>query len=345
MAGIQEDLIDIESAGRSAIAGAASVKELDEIRHGYLGRKAGRLSAILGRLGGLAPEQRREVGAAANQVKASLEQLLDDRSEELSAAELQDRLNRERIDVTLPGRWPARGALHPLTIVAREASSIFAGLGYTVVDWSEVETEWYNFIALNIPPHHPVRDEHDSFYIGEDLLLRTETSADQIHVMESQSPPLRILSPGRVHRRDAVDARHSHTFHQMEGLAIDRNISFADLKGTLEYFWKAMLGPDTQSRFRPDYFPFTEPSAEVSVTCVQCAGGGCRLCSQTGWLEMGGCGMVHPNVLRNVGYDPEEWQGFAFGLGIDRVAMVRYNLSDIRLFLETDLRFLYQFAS
>jgi phenylalanyl-tRNA synthetase alpha chain len=269
---------------------------------------------------------------------------MQERSASLAATELNARLKSEAIDVTLPGRWPARGALHPLTLVAREAAGIFAGLGYQVVEGCEVETEYYNFIALNIPAHHPVRDEHDSYYLGDDVLLRTETSANQIHTMQAQDPPIRIVSPGRVHRRDAVDARHSHSFHQLEGLAVDRNISFADLKGTLDYFWKEMFGPQTRSRFRPDYFPFTEPSAEVSISCHGCGGSGCRICGGTGWLEVGGCGMVHPNVLRNVGYDPELWQGFAFGLGLDRVAMLRYGINDIRFFLETDLRFLSQFA-
>ena len=341
---MEEELRRIEADGRAAIEGAASVRQLDEIRHAYLGRKGGRLSVVLARLGTLAPDQRREIGSRANGLKVAIEALLDDRLKFLAAEELGARLDAERIDVTLPGRWPARGSLHPLTLVTREMSDIFAGLGYTVVDGNEVETEYYNFIALNIPAHHPVRDEHDSFYIGEDVLLRTETSADQIHTMQSRQPPLRIVSPGRVHRRDAVDARHSHTFHQLEGLAIDSHLSFADLKGTLEYFWKAIFGPDTRSRFRPDYFPFTEPSAEVSISCGGCGGSGCRMCSGTGWLEVGGCGMVHPNVLRNVGYDPEVWQGFAFGLGIDRIAILRYGINDIRHFLETDLRFLSQFA-
>ena len=341
---MEDELQGIEREGQEAVRTAATVKDLEEVRHAFLGRKAGRLSAILARLGSLPPEERRVVGAAANRLKARLEGELEARTRELADAELRTRLHTERIDVTLPGRWPARGAFHPLTLVTREASAIFAGMGYTIVDGHEVETEWYNFIALNIPPHHPVRDDHDSFYLTEELLLRTETSADQIHSMEAQDPPIRVLSPGRVHRRDALDASHSFTFHQMEGLAIDRNITFADLKGTLEYFWKAIVGPNTRSRFRPDYFPFTEPSAEVSISCVRCGGTGCRLCSNTGWLEVGGCGMVHPNVLRNVGYDPEEWQGFAFGLGLERIAMLRYGLSDIRLFLETDLRFLSQFA-
>ncbi|MDQ2730081.1 MAG: phenylalanine--tRNA ligase subunit alpha [Armatimonadota bacterium] len=339
-----DDLDAIRTAAQTAITAASSVKELDEVRHLFLGRKAGRLSAVLSRLGGLPPEERKQIGARANEVKAEVESALEGRSTHLAQEELAVRLEAERIDVTLPGRWPKRGSLHPLTIVTREAAEVFSGLGYTVVDGNEVETEYYNFIALNIPAHHPVRDEHDSFYLTDELLLRTETSADQIHTMEKQEPPLRVISPGRVHRRDAVDASHSHTFHQLEGLAIDRNLSFADLKGTLEYFWKAMFGPETRSRFRPDYFPFTEPSAEVSISCSSCGGSGCRVCKGTGWLEVGGCGMVHPNVLRNVGYDPEEWQGFAFGLGLDRVAMLRYGINDIRMFLETDLRFLGQFG-
>ena len=344
MDGIDQQIGGIETSGREAIGSASSLKELDEVRHALLGRKAGKLSAVLSRLGSIHPDQRREVGARANAVKSQLEALLEERQQVLAADELRAQLETERIDVTLPGRWPARGALHPLTIVTREAAAIFAGLGYTVVDGNEVETEYYNFVALNIPAHHPVRDEHDSFYLTRDLLLRTETSADQIHTMEAQDPPVRIVSPGRVHRRDAVDASHSHTFHQLEGLAIDRNLTFADLRGTLEHFWKAVFGPSTRSRFRPDYFPFTEPSAEVSISCVHCGGAGCRVCKGSGWLEVGGCGMVHPNVLRNVGYDPEQWQGFAFGLGLDRVAMLRYEINDIRFFLETDLRFLSQFG-
>ncbi|MCA1595621.1 MAG: phenylalanine--tRNA ligase subunit alpha, partial [Chloroflexi bacterium] len=322
------ELDQIQQEAIDRIDRSATARDVEEARQSLLGRKAGRLSAILGRLGSLSPELRREVGARANAVKTILEARLDERYGVLSRAERLAALEAEQIDVTLPGRWPARGALHPLTLVTRDATAILAGLGYSVVDGHEVETDYYNFVALNIPPHHPARADHDSFYLVGDILLRTETSADQIHAMEKQAPPIRVVSPGRVHRRDAVDASHSFTFHQIEGLAIDSNITFADLKGTLEYFWKAILGDSIRSRFRPDFFPFTEPSAEMSISCLHCAGSGCRFCKQTGWVEVGGCGMVHPNVLRNVGYDPEKWQGFAFGMGLDRIASLRYGIND-----------------
>jgi phenylalanyl-tRNA synthetase alpha chain len=295
-------------------------------------------------LGTLPAAERPAVGAAANEVKRELETLLEGRLREVQAAERRRERAAARPDLTLPGRRPPRGAVHPLTRVSDEITAIFGGLGFSVAEGPEIETDWYNFEALNIPPDHPARDMQDTFYLPGSLLLRTHTSPVQVRVMQTQRPPVRIIVPGRVYRRDIVDMTHSPIFHQVEGLAVDRDVSMADLKGTLELFARQMFGARSRIRFRPSFFPFTEPSAEVDVVCFRCGGDGCRVCKQSGWLEILGSGMVHPTVLRNVGYDPEEVTGWAFGMGIERIAMLRYGIDDIRLFFENDVRFLRQLA-
>ena len=327
---------------RTAIEAARSAAELEQVRVRVLGRQ-GTLTQLLRSLGSLSAEERPLVGAAANEAKRDLEALVEARLAETRARERRQERARARPDLTVPGRRPARGARHPLTQVRDEIVAIFAGLGFSVAEGPEIETDYYNFEALNLPPDHPARDMQDTFYFSADTLLRTHTSPVQIRVMQAQRPPVRIICPGRVYRRDA-DITHSPMFHQVEGLAVDRDVSMADLKGTLELFARAMFGPGSRIRFRPSFFPFTEPSAEVDVLCFACEGGGCRVCKQSGWLEILGSGMVHPQVLRNVGYDPEEVTGWAFGMGIERVAMLKYGVDDIRLFFENDLRFLRQFA-
>ena len=282
------------------------------------------------------------MGREANEAKAGLETELASRQTVLESAERRARLAADRPDLTLPGRRIVPGGLHPLTQVHDEIVDVFTGMGFAVAEGPEVELDYYNFEALNIPKDHPARDMQDTFYVGGEILLRTQTSPVQIRTMERQKPPVRIICPGRVYRRDA-DITHSPVFHQVEGLAVDRGISMADLKGTLELFARELFGPDSRIRFRPSFFPFTEPSAEVDVLCVLCKGGGCRVCKQSGWLEILGSGMVHPRILRNMGYDTEEVTGWAFGMGIERVAMLRYGIDDIRLFFENDLRFLSQF--
>jgi phenylalanyl-tRNA synthetase alpha chain len=327
---------------RAAIEAAHSAAELEEVRIRVLGRQ-GVLTQLLRSLGTLSAEERPLVGAAANQAKRDLEALLEARQAEARARERRVERARARPDLTLPGRRPPRGVRHPLAQVRDDIVAVFLALGFSVAEGPEIETDYYNFEALNLPPDHPARDMQDTFYFSADTLLRTHTSPVQIRVMQAQRPPVRIIVPGRVYRRDA-DITHSPMFHQVEGLAVDRDVSMADLKGTLELFARAMFGRGSRIRFRPSFFPFTEPSAEVDVLCFACAGGGCRVCKQSGWLEILGSGMVHPQVLRNVGYDPEEVTGWAFGMGIERVAMLKYGVDDIRLFFENDLRFLRQFA-
>jgi phenylalanyl-tRNA synthetase alpha chain len=333
----------VAGEARAAIEGAASSAELEAIRVRYLGRSGG-LTQILKSLGALSPEERPQVGAAANEAKRELEALLDARLLATRAAERRHQRERERPDLTLPGRRPARGVVHPLTRVQDEIVRIFAGLGFSVAEGPEIETDAYNFEALNIPRDHPARDMQDTFYLSPETLLRTHTSPVQIRAMRAQKPPVRIICPGTVYRRDVADLTHSPMFRQVEGLAVDRDVTMADLKGTVTLFAQEMFGPRSKIRFRPSFFPFTEPSAEVDVLCFLCAGVGCRACKQSGWLEIGGSGMVHPQVLRNVGYDPEQVTGWAFGMGIERIAMLKYGVDDIRLFFENDLRFLRQFA-
>ncbi len=332
----------IKDEARSAIGRATSSTELEEIRVRILGRQ-GKLTQLLRSVGELPAKERPLVGAAANEAKRELEALLDLRLNETREIERRQERARQRLDLTLPGRRPPLGSRHPLTKVHDEIVAIFVGLGFSVAEGPEVEDDYHNFEALNIPKDHPARDMQDTFYISEDMLLRTHTSPVQIRVMQARRPPVRIIVPGRVYRRDA-DITHSPMFHQVEGLAVDRNISMGDLKGMLELFARQMFGPRSKIRFRPSFFPFTEPSAEVDVLCFLCGGRGCRVCKQSGWLEILGSGMVHPQVLRNVGYDPEEVTGWAFGMGIERIAMLKYGVDDIRLFFENDLRFLRQFA-
>jgi len=333
----------VASEARAAIEGAASSAELEAIRVRYLGRSGG-LTQILKSLGALSPAERPQVGAAANEAKRELEALLDARLLATRAAERRRQRESERPDLTLPGRRPARGVVHPLTRVQDEIVRIFAGLGFSVAEGPEIETDAYNFEALNIPRDHPARDMQDTFYLSPETLLRTHTSPVQIRAMRAQKPPVRIICPGTVYRRDVADITHSPMFHQVAGLAVDRGIKMADLKGTLTLFAQEMYGPRSKIRFRPSFFPFTEPSAEVDVLCFLCSGTGCRACTQSGWLEILGSGMVHPQVLKNVGYDPEQVTGWAFGMGIERIAMLKYGVDDIRLFFENDLRFLRQFA-
>ena len=335
------------ASGSDAFARAGSLEELEAAQVAHLGRRS-RWAEVQRSLGGLPPAARREVGRRANEVRAELEAALAARREDLERRAEAALLERDRIDVTLPGRRPRTGVLHPLTIVEREIVEVFTRMGYRVVEGPLVETDWYNFTALNIPPDHPARTEKDTIFLDvpgrPDLLLRTETSAMQIRTMERQDPPVYVIAPGRVFRQDTPDATHSPVFHQVEGLAVDEGISFADLKGTLLAFAEAMFGEGTRVRMNPDHFPFVEPGAELEVSCFLCGGEGCRTCKGTGWIEMLGCGMVHPNVLRNVGYDDERYTGFAFGMGLERVAMVRYQIPDMRLFYEGDVRFLEQFA-
>jgi phenylalanyl-tRNA synthetase alpha chain len=282
------------------------------------------------------------LGKLVNEARDELERALGEAGRKLAALEEEQRLERERVDITLPGRRPPMGHKHPLTLVLEEIKHVFRGMGFDVVQGPEVETDYYNFEALNVPKFHPARDMQDTFYITDDILLRTQTSPVQARVMEQRKPPIRIIAPGKVYRRDA-DVTHSPMFHQVEGLAVDKHITFGDLKGVLKVFAEELFGKDTGMRFRPSYFPFTEPSAEVDISCVMCHGEGCRVCSHSGWLEILGAGMVHPRVLEMAGYDPEEVGGFAFGMGIERIAMLKYGVDDIRLFFENDARFLTQF--
>ncbi len=335
---------EILKGARGEAARAKSSADLEQVRVKYLGRQ-GILTQFLRSLSSIPVAERPEVGREANLAKAEIEALLGERLAELKAAERRHALESQRVDLTLPGRRPSPGTLHPLTLVQDEIIEIFLGLGFAVAEGPEVESDFYNFEALNIPRDHPARDMQDTFYLSEDVLLRTHTSPMQIRIMKAMRPPLRYIFPGRVYRRDIADASHSPVFHQVEGLAVDRNISMGDLKGTLELFAREMFGPRTTTRFRPSFFPFTEPSAEVDVRCFLCGGEGCRVCKQSGWLEILGSGMVHPQVLRNVGYDPEEVTGWAFGMGVERIAMLKYGIDDIRLFFENDLRFLTQFRA
>ena len=332
----------IAQEAREAVAAARTAADLEQVRVKYLGRQ-GALTQLLRTLGTLPAAERPQVGAAANEAKRALEALVDER---LAVAQQTERARSRaaaRPDLTLPGRRPPHGVVHPLRRVEEEIVEVFAGLGFSVVEGPEIETDYHNFEALNFPKDHPARDMQDTFFVPGELLLRTHTSPVQIRTMQAQRPPVRVIVPGRVYRRDIADASHSPVFHQVEGLAVDRNISMGDLKGTLELFAREMFGPASRIRFRPSFFPFTEPSAEVDVLCFLCGGSGCRACGD-GWLEILGSGMVHPNVLRNVGYDPEEVTGWAFGMGIERIAMLKYGVDDLRLFFENDLRFLRQFA-
>ena len=318
------------------------LKALDGLRVKYLGKK-GELTAILKQMGKLSAEERPVIGQVANEVRQTLEEAVAHRQEELKARELEDRLAAEKLDITMPGKERALGGLHPLSIVQEDLINIFQSMGFDVVDGPEVETDYYCFEALNVPKDHPARDMQDTFYLEENLLLRTQTSAAQARTMEHRQPPIRMVCPGRVYRADEVDATHSPVFHQMEGLVVDKGITMCDLKGCLEQFVHEIYGPETQVRFRPSFFPFTEPSVEVDVSCSACGGKGCRVCKGAGWIEILGAGMVHPRVLAGCGIDPEVYSGFAFGIGLDRLTTTRYKISDIRLLFENDQRFLEQF--
>ena len=343
---MSDDLASLERDGLARLAAAASVEELDRVSTEVAGKRSP--LASLGRsLGALEPEQRRARGAELQAVRARLEAAGAERRAALEADERRRALDSDRMDLTEVLGGSERGHLHLLTQTRDELEDVFVGMGYRVAEGPEAETDWYNFEALNMPPAHPARGMWDTLYLEvgeqESTLLRTHTSPVQIRVMESQPPPIYIVAPGRVYRRDTPDARHLATFHQIEGLVVDRGITFGDLAGTIETFTGAYFGPDIHSRLRPSYFPFTEPSAEFEVTCAICRGGGCRTCTGTGWVELGGCGMVHPNVLCSVGIDPEDWSGFAFGFGIDRCAQVRHEIPDMRVFLDNDVRVLTQF--
>ncbi|HBY56956.1 MAG TPA: phenylalanine--tRNA ligase subunit alpha [Candidatus Atribacteria bacterium] len=321
---------------------ANNIKDIEKLRIEYLGRK-GVLTLLLRMLGTLSSEERPKIGQLLNQTKREIEDFLKTRIKEIEKAERDKRLQEESIDVTLPGRRLDRGNLHPITLVLKKIEEIFFSLGFKLEEGPEVELDYYNFEALNIPKDHPARDDQDSFYINREILLRTHTSPVEIRVMEKQQPPVRMIAIGRCYRRDAADSTHSPMFHQIEGLAVDEDITFGDLKGVLTVFVHRMFGEDRKVRFRPGYFPFTEPSAEVDVSCLLCQGKGCRACGYTGWLEIMGSGMTDPAVFQMVGYDSEKYSGFAFGMGAERIAMLKYGINDIRLFFENDLRFLKQF--
>lgn len=317
-------------------------KDLEEFRIRVMGKK-GSLTEVLRGMGSLPAEERPKVGQLVNQLRSELETVLAQRETEIQEAIKAQRLQEETLDVTTPGKQPAIGGLHPLNIVLEDMIDIFQSMGFDVVDGPEVETDEYCFEKLNLPKDHPARDMQDTFYITENLLLRTQTSAAQARIMEQRKPPIRIICPGRVYRADEVDATHSPVFHQVEGLVVDKGITMCDLKGVLEQFAHEIYGPETKVKFRPSFFPFTEPSVEVDVTCSECGGKGCRVCKGSGWIEILGAGMVHPRVLAGCGIDPEEYSGFAFGIGLDRLTTTRYKISDIRLLFENDLRFLEQF--
>lgn len=341
---LEKNLKDLESQARSELDSANTLDELEEIRLRNLGKK-GSLTGILRGLGKLDPDGKKRVGALANSVKESISGSLDTKKESLEREALTARLAEEKIDVTVPGTRIPRGHIHPLTQTQQEICRIFYGMGFTVAEGPEVETDHYNFDALNTPADHPARDEQDTFYtnVGSNVLLRSQTSTVQIRVMERVKPPLRIISPGRVYRNEEVNARKYPLFHQVEGLLVDKDVTFGQLKGTLSAFIETLFGKPLKTRFRPDFFPFTEPSAELDSQCPFCEGAGCRTCGGRGWLELLGCGMVDPNVLSGVGIDPEEWSGFAFGMGVERLAMLKYGVSDIRYFYTNELRFLEQF--
>jgi phenylalanyl-tRNA synthetase alpha chain len=326
---------------------AAAVRNSDDLgslRDRYLGRKSGVLAAEKKRVGGLAPDERAEFGRQVNELSAEVEAELARLASGFQAQAESEALARETIDISLPGTRVRRGHLHPITLVRHRLEEIFVSMGYSIEDGPEIETSYYNFDALNIPPGHPARDAADTFYLSESLALRSQTSTVQIHAMQRRKPPLRIVAPGRVFRRDTPDPTHNPMFFQLEGLNVDRGITMADLKGTVQQFIELMFGPKLRTRFRPSYFPFTEPSAEFDFSCFVCGGQGCRVCKGTGWIELGGSGMVHPNVLDGVGIDSEEFTGFAFGFGIDRMAALMYGIDDIRLLFENDVRFLDQFT-
>ena len=337
---MKEKLLTIKQEALDAIHSANA--DLEQIRIRYLGKK-GELTSVLRGMGSLSPEERPAFGQLANEVRQNIEAALADKVRAQKQAALEKKLESEKIDVTFPATSSRVGTLHPLTQVQRRIEDIFIGMGFSIVEGPEVEYDYYNFQALNIPENHPARDTQDTFYITDKILLRSQTSPVQVRTMEKQKPPIRIISPGRVYRSDAVDATHSPLFHQIEGLVVDKGITMGDLKGMLETFAKTLFGEEARLRVRPHHFPFTEPSAEVDVSCFVCGGKGCRVCKNEGWIEILGAGMVHPNVLSNCGIDPEVYSGFAFGLGVERIAMKKYGIDDMRLLYDNDIRFLEQF--
>ena len=339
---MREKLAEIKKAFEEKIEQAKTQDGIENLRVEFLGKK-GLITGVMKLMGGLSPEERPAAGQAANDFRAFVESRIAERKKELRQLELERSLEKEVIDVTMPATPAAQGSLHPLNKVTEEMKRLFIGMGYEVAEGPEVEYDYYNFEALNLPEGHPARDTQDTFYITDKILLRTQTSSVQIHVMEHKKPPIRIISPGMVYRADTLDATHSPIFHQLEGLVVDKGVTMGDLKGTLEVYAKAMFGENTKIRLRPHHFPFTEPSAEVDVTCWGCGGKGCRICKGEGWVEVLGCGMVHPDVLRRCDIDPEVYSGVAFGIGIERTALARYGVSDLRQFFENDVRFLGQF--
>jgi len=341
---VREKIEQIRHQFEAERAQVADLASLTLLRDKYLGRRSGVITAFIKEIGKLSPEDRREMGRAVNELKLYVENVIEQQRARLEEQAEAEKFERERVDITLPGLKPRFGSYHPVSLIRQRIEDIFVSMGYSVEDGPEVETSYYNFDALNIPVGHPAREAQDTFYLSETLALRTQTSTVQIRTMERLRPPLRIIAPGKVFRRDTPDPTHNPMFYQVEGLTIDRHITMGDLKGTLSEFVKRMFGPQARTRFRPSYFPFTEPSAEVDFSCFLCGGEGCRVCKGSGWIELGGCGMVHVRVLQGVGVDTEEFTGFAFGLGIDRMAALMYGIDDIRLLYENDLRFLEQFS-
>ena len=339
---MKEQLEKIKSEALARIDASDALEKLNDIRVAYLGKK-GELTSVLKSMKDVAPEDRPKVGQMVNDVRAQIEAKLEETKQALAKRAREEQMKREVIDVTLPAKKAVTGYSHPNTIALKEVERIFVGMGYEVVEGPEVEYDVYNFEKLNIPKGHPARDEQDTFYISDTILLRSQTSPVQVRTMETRKPPIRMIAPGRVFRSDEVDATHSPSFHQIEGLVIDKNITLADLKGTLAEFARELFGEDTKVKFRPHHFPFTEPSAEVDVSCFKCGGKGCRFCKGSGWIEILGCGMVHPHVLEMCGIDPEEYSGFAFGVGLERIALLKYEIDDMRLLYENDIRFLKQF--
>lgn len=339
---MQEKLNQIKETALNELKAVNTIAEIENIRVKFLGKK-GELTTILRGMGALSKEERPVIGKLANEVRAEIESVLEVILKNVKNKEKAEKLNSEIIDISMPGTKNLIGKRHPLELTLDSMKEIFVSMGFTIEEGPEVEKDYYNFEALNIPKNHPARSEQDTFYINDNMVLRTQTSPVQVRVMEKQKPPIKMISPGKVFRSDAVDATHSPIFYQMEGLVIDKNITFADLKGTLELFAKKMFGDKVKTKFRPHHFPFTEPSAEMDATCFVCNGEGCRVCKGEGWIEILGCGMVHPEVLRKCGIDPEEYSGFAFGFGVDRMVMLKYGIDDIRLLYESDMRFLNQF--
>ncbi|MDY4414300.1 MAG: phenylalanine--tRNA ligase subunit alpha [Ruminococcus sp.] len=339
---MKEQLEKIEVLAKEELNSCKEIKALDDLRVKYLGKK-GELTAILKQMGKLSAEERPVIGQLANKVRADIEQAITEKTAVLKADAQAEKIKAESIDITLPGKKQSLGKLHPMTVVENEIKDIFMGMGFNIADGPEVDDDYHVFEALNLPPDHPARDTQDTFYITDNILLRTQTSSVQVHVMETQKPPIRIMSPGRVYRSDAVDATHSPLFHQIEGLVVDKGITMSDLKGTLEMLMKKIYGNNCKLRFRPHHFPFTEPSCEVDISCFNCGGKGCSMCKDEGYIELLGAGMVHPKVLEGCGIDSNIYSGFAFGLGLERMVMGRYDINDLRLLYENDLRFLEQF--